>query len=343
MSLFEILTYILIFVLLSLSAIFSASETAFAVSNSMRLSKAAASGRKSAKLAEYIDKNFVRSISTILVGNNLVNIAASSAFTVLFISYFGNNKGTVLAMIVSTVVILIFGEIMPKIIANEYADSLVYILAYPIRFFMIVFSPVVRVVAAIVRRYEKYWTPKDNGQASVKPEELVTMLETIEEEGVITEKEKELIKSAIEFPDVTARDIFTPRVDVAAFDIEDGIEHIFDNEELLSYSRFPVYRENLDNIIGIMPTKILLKTAISNPDADLLSLLTPPIYVHMTRTISSILLEFRKTHTHMAVVVDEFGGMMGIITIEDILEEIFGEIYDESDGEEEIPVKTETV
>ena len=199
MSLFEILTYILIFVLLS-SAIFSASETAFAVSNSMRLSKAAASGRKSAKLAEYIDKNFVRSISTILVGNNLVNIAASSAFTVLFISYFGNNKGTVLAMIVSTVVILIFGEIMPKIIANEYADSLVYILAYPIRFFMIVFSPVVRVVAAIVRRYEKYWTPKDNGQASVKPEELVTMLETIEEEGVITEKEKELIKSAIEFP-----------------------------------------------------------------------------------------------------------------------------------------------
>ena len=174
---------------------------------------------------------------------------------------------------------------MPKIIANEYADSLVYILAYPIRFFMIVFSPVVRVVAAIVRRYEKYWTPKDNGQASVKPEELVTMLETIEEEGVITEKEKELIKSAIEFPDVTARDIFTPRVDVAAFDIEDGIEHIFDNEELLSYSRFPVYRENLDNIIGIMPTKILLKTAISNPDADLLSLLPADICAYDAHNI----------------------------------------------------------
>ena len=189
-------------------------------------------------------------------------------------------------MIVSTVVILIFGEIMPKIIANEYADSLVYILASDQVFYDCILL-VVRVVAAIVRRYENTGLPRITAGPRLN-QELVTMLETIEEEGVITEKEKELIKSAIEFPDVTARDIFTPRVDVAAFDIEDGIEHIFDNEELLSYSRFPVYRENLDNIIGIMPTKILLKTAISNPDADLLSLLTPPIYVHMTRTISSI-------------------------------------------------------
>ncbi len=336
MSLYDILVCLMLLVLMTLSALFSGSEIAFAISNKSRLSKAAESGKKSAQIALYIDKNYTRSISTILIGNDLVDIAIPSVITVLFIGYLGNENGPIAAAAVSTVVVLIFGEILPKILANEYADKLVYYVSYPIRFFMFLFAPVVSVVTLIVNKLEKHWTPKEQEPATT--DELVTMLETIEDEGMITEKESELIKSAIEFPDVTAKDILTPRVDVAAFDIGEGIEHIFDDEELLSYSRFPVYRESLDNIIGIMPTKILIKTAIADPNADLLSLLTPPVYVHMTRTISSILLEFRHTHSHMAVVVDEFGGMMGILTLEDILEELFGEIYDESDE-----VKTEPV
>ena len=164
-------------------------------------------------------------------------------------------------------------------------------------------------------------------------EELVSILETIEDEGVFTEQESELIKSAIEFSDVTAADIFIPRVDVTAIDVEDSVEDLLKDEELLSYSRIPVYRDTIDTILGILSTKKLLKAAITTPLSEirLEDLLSPPVYVHKTRTISSILSEFRRKHLMMAIVVDEYGGTEGILTLEDILEEIVGEIFDESD------------
>lgn len=208
MSLYDILVCLMLLVLMTLSALFSGSEIAFAISNKSRLSKAAESGKKSAQIALYIDKNYTRSISTILIGNDLVDIAIPSVITVLFIGYLGNENGPIAAAAVSTVVVLIFGEILPKILANEYADKLVYYVSYPIRFFMFLFAPVVSVVTLIVNKLEKHWTPKEQEPATT--DELVTMLETIEDEGMITEKESELIKSAIEFPDVTAKDILTP-------------------------------------------------------------------------------------------------------------------------------------
>ncbi len=340
--LIQVLLYGLLFLCVVASALFSGAEIAFAVANRSRMERAALEGDRRAAAALSVIDRYSRTISTILVGNNLFNIAASTALTMLFEQIYHIERGSFYASILVTVGLLIFGEIFPKIISTEYADRLARRYAPVIRFFIYLFWPVVAAVTWFVGKLEPIWTPREDEQHST--DELVTMLETIEEEGVVDEKDAELIKSAIEFPDITAREILIPRVDVAAFDADDGYDKIFDDDDLLSYSRFPVYRESLDNILGIMPTKILLKESIEHPDLDPATLLTPPLYVHMTRTVSSILRDFRRTHTYMAIVVDEFGGMMGILTIEDILEELFGEIYDETDEieEEPVPVPTET-
>ena len=318
---------ILMVLLVLCSAFFSSSEISFATANKLHIRSAAEAGDRRAKGVQWISDHFPKFLSTILVGNNLVNIAFSSVMTLL-LAESGENA----APFVSTAVLLILGEIIPKIIGTSQADRLVYFYVYPLRFFMLLFTPVVSVVNAIVSKLSKFWTPEEP-EPEVTDDELVTILETIEEEGVFTEQESELIKSAIEFSDVTAMDILIPRVDMAAFDLDDGLEKLLEDDDMLSYSRIPVYRETIDNILGILSTKKLLKSAVTQEldEIDVDDLLSPPVYVHKTRTISSILKEFRKKHLMMAVVVDEFGGTMGILTLEDILEEIVGDIFDESD------------
>ncbi len=324
--------YILIIISIVLSAFFSGSENAIGSCNRMRLEKQAEEGKKSAVIASRLVEDFPHTISTILMGNNLVNILASTVATILFVSYFPKN-GEAIAAVVMTVVLLIFGEILPKLIAVEYADSLVTVVAWPLRIVMIIFAPVVYFVTWLVNLISPIWTPKEEAP-SATTDELVTMVEEIEEEGVITEKESELIRSAIEFTDVNARDIMTPRVDVAAFDIDDGIDALLDNHDLLQYSRFPVYRENFDNVIGILSSRKVIKETAAGHEIDIEAMLKPVLFVHMTRPISSILHELTANHLQMAVVVDEYGGSMGILTREDIIEEIVGEIYDETDEEE---------
>ena len=318
---------ILMVLLVLCSAFFSSSEISFATANKLHIRSAAEAGDRRAKGVQWISDHFPKILSTILVGNNLVNIAFSAVMTLL-LAESGENA----APFVSTAVLLILGEIIPKIIGTSQADRLVYFYVYPLRFFMLLFTPVVSVVNAIVSKLSKFWTPEEP-EPEVTDDELVTILETIEEEGVFTEQESELIKSAIEFSDVTAMDILIPRVDMAAFDLDDGLEKLLEDDDMLSYSRIPVYRETIDNILGILSTKKLLKSAVTQEldEIDVDDLLSPPVYVHKTRTISSILKEFRKKHLMMAVVVDEFGGTMGILTLEDILEEIVGDIFDESD------------
>ena len=318
---------ILMVLLVLCSAFFSSSEISFATANKLHIRSAAEAGDRRAKGVQWISDHFPKFLSTILVGNNLVNIAFSSVMTLLLAE-----SGENVAPFVSTAVLLILGEIIPKIIGTSQADRLVYFYVYPLRFFMLLFTPVVSVVNAIVSKLSKFWTPEEP-EPEVTDDELVTILETIEEEGVFTEQESELIKSAIEFSDVTAMDILIPRVDMAAFDLDDGLEKLLEDDDMLSYSRIPVYRETIDNILGILSTKKLLKSAVTQKldEIDVDDLLSPPVYVHKTRTISSILKEFRKKHLMMAVVVDEFGGTMGILTLEDILEEIVGDIFDESD------------
>ena len=327
-------TLILMVLLVLFSAFFSSSEISYATANKLHIRSAAEAGDRRAKGVQWISDHFPKFLSTILVGNNLVNIAFSSVMTLLLNTYYGSS-GESAAPLVSTAVLLICGEIIPKIVGTSQADRLVYFYVYPLRFFMLLFTPVVAVVNAIVGKLSKLWTPEEP-EPEVTDDELVTILETIEEEGVFTEQESELIKSAIEFSDVTAVDILVPRVDVTAFNLDDGLEKLLEDDDVLSYSRIPVYRETIDNIQGILSTKKLLKAAVTQEldEIDVDDLLSPPVYVHKTRTISSILKEFRKKHLMMAVVVDEFGGTMGILTLEDILEEIVGDIFDESDDVE---------
>ena len=326
-----ILMLTLMVLLVLCSAFFSSSEISYATANKLHIRSAAESGDRRAKGVLWITEHFPKFLSTILVGNNLVNIAFSSVVTLLLAERMGS-AGESAAPFVSTAVLLICGEIIPKIVGTNQADRLVYLYVVPLRFFMLLFTPVVVVVNAIVGKLSRFWTPEEP-EPEVTDDELVTILETIEEEGVFTEQESELIKSAIEFSDVTAMDILIPRVDVAAFNLDDGLEKLLDDDDMLSYSRIPVYRETIDNIQGILSTKKLLKAAATQKleDIDVDGLLSPPVYVHKTRNISSILKEFRKKHLMMAVVVDEFGGTMGILTLEDILEEIVGDIFDESD------------
>jgi len=318
-----------VIVLVSLSGFFSASEIAFAEASRIRIKNQADCGSPRAKTALFIVDSFTEALSSILVGNNLVNIAASSITAAFAIERWGEASQTLAALGI-TVVILIFGEIIPKILSAEYADGAVLIFARPLRLAMKIFSPVASVVTRLVDALSPLWTPEDT-EPTASPEELVELVDTIEDEGVFTEQESELIRSAIEFTDETAHEIMTPRVDVAAFDIDDGLDKLLADEDLMSYSRIPVFRDTIDNIIGVLPVKTLVKALAAGREIDLEAMLLPPVYVHMTRMISSVLHELRRSETQLAVVADEFGGMMGIVTMEDILEEIVGEIYDETD------------
>ena len=326
----ELALYAFLVFTVACSAFFSGTENAFASASRVRLQNAADEGNKTAALAGRIADDFTQTLSTILVGNNLVNIASSSAATMIAVSHLGAERGETAAALIMTVIVLIFGEIIPKILATDRADQVVLRTARPIWVCSILFKPVVFVVTKLLSKIEGLWTPEET-EPSVTDEELVEMVDTIEEEGVITESEGELIRSAIEFSDTTAHEILTPRVDVAGIDIDDPVEEILADEELMHHSRVPVYQDSLDNIIGILNTKHLLKAAIREKTPDIRKLMFEPIFVHMTMTTADLLEEFRTRHMHMAVVLDEYGGTMGIVTLEDVLEEIVGDIWDEKD------------
>ena len=212
---------LLICVLIMFSAFFSASEITYAKANRFRIDKAAEEGSKVAKLEQYICDHYVRTLSAVLVGNNLVNIAASSAGTMLFVRVLQLKNGAAIATAVITALLLLFGETLPKIVAASMADTLARLFAYPLKVVMKVFSPIVFVVEKLVGKLSPLWTPKEE-TPDVTTEELVELLDNIEDEGVFTEKEGELIKSAIEITDTMAMEVLTPRVDLLAIDLDDG-------------------------------------------------------------------------------------------------------------------------
>lgn len=325
------LTVTVITILVILSAFFSSCEIAFAKSNKLRIKLAAEKGDRISKIAAAINDNYGRSLSTVLIGNNLVNIAASSFATALFISLITGIRTEAFAQTAATItmtaVLLLFGETLPKIAASSAPDKFARIFTYPLSFFMILFKPAVTLVNSLVNKISPLWTPGEEQQ--VTPEELCGILEDIEEEGVFTEDEGELIKSAIEFTDTTAYEILTPRVDITAIDIDDLPD--FMDASLYKYSRVPVYRNTIDNIIGILPLKKVLRELADGKTPDIEGLMVEPLFVHKTRTASSLIREFRKERRQIAVVVDEYGGTMGIVTMEDIIEELVGDIFDETD------------
>ena len=323
---------LLILVFIVLSAFFSSAEITYAKANRFRVEKAAEEGEKVARLELHIIDHYVRSLSAILVGNNLANIASTSAATMLFARALHLSNGAAIASAVMTVLLLIFGETLPKIVASAIPDTLARLFAYPMKVTMTVFKPVVDLVEKLVRHYEHLWTPKEDAP-DMTTEELVELVDNIEEEGVFTEEEGELIRSAIEITDTMAMEVLTPRVDLLAIDEEDGVPPLSD--ELMQYTRIPVYRDTIDNIIGILSTKKLIKAIAAGEQVTLEDLMTPPLFVHKTRMISSIIREFRDRHIQAAIVVDEYGGTLGMLTMEDIMEEIVGEIYDERDAVED--------
>lgn len=332
MNPFSVLTCVL---LVLFSAFFSSSEIAYATMNRIRMERRAEEGSRLAKIAIFISDHFSRFLSTILIGNNLVNIAFSSAMAVIALSLFHKNA-SLYSTILTTAILLIFGEIFPKILGSAVPDRWATTVALPLRFMMILFAPVVFLISWIVEHISPIWTPKDNPDA-ITDEDLVTMVDTIEDEGVFTEREGDLIKSAIELTDTTVKEILIPRVDVSAFDVDDPLEELLQNQDLMSYSRIPVFEGSIDNIIGVLATKKLMKTVLTEgkEHINIRDLLTPVLFVHKTKSVSDLLLELRNSHLQMAVVLDEFGGTLGILTMEDILEEVVGEIYDESDDVEQ--------
>ena len=333
---------LLVILLILISAFFSGSEIAYASASKPRLISEAEAGDKRAKRATDIVDNYVKAIATILVGNNLVNIAATSVITLLCVEYYipQDPNNTLIAEIIAMVVLLIFGEILPKIYCQEHANRLVLSFSGPMQGAMRFFLPITFLVSKFVEKLSVLWAREESEQA-MTDEELAMVVDTIQEEGVFTEAEGELIKSAIEFGDVTAHEILIPRVDVAAYDLDSPLEDLLADPEIMTYSRLPAYRESIDHIVGILPMKQLTKAVLTQgiENVDVESMLVEPLFVHMTKNINEILKDFRRTKTNMAVVLDEYGGTMGILTMEDILEEIVGEIYDETDEPEEEEVQ----
>lgn len=326
----NILPYISIIILIGFSAFFSGTEIAYTSVNKLRLKKLAEEGSKTAALASDISDKFDKMLSSILIGNNLVNIAASSVGAVIAMHLIGGAKGTAVATLVMTVLILIFGEIVPKILAKKHAQNVTLIVAYPLKVLMLILSPAAAVVVAIVKLLSRLWK-KDESAPTVTEEELVTIIETVEEEGVIDEHKSELLQSAIEFNDISLNDILTPRTEMVSIDIDDDMDSIIHTATESHYSRIPVYEDNIDNIIGVLYLNRLYKVLADNMDVDIRSLLMEPCFFHKTMKLPAVLNEMRRRQVHLAVVIDEYGGTMGIVTMEDILEEIVGDIWDETD------------
>lgn len=325
--------YIAIIGLIALSAFFSGSEIAFASANKNRLKKAAGEKGLKEKTAYKISEDYSKALSSILIGNNLVNIAASSVATVIAMSIFGESstKGPALATAIMTVLILIFGEISPKIVAQKNSDKFSIAVAIPLNIIMTILKPVNIVVMFILRRFEALWG-KGNSSSAMTEEELVSILEMTMEEGVIDEDQSELLQSALEFSDITAQEILTPRVDMIAVDIEDSMDEIKDIVFAAPYSRIPVYEGTIDNIIGILYVDHFFKRLLDQPDlADIRDILMPPCFIHKTMKLPTVMTELKTRKMHLAIVVDEYGGTMGMVTMEDTIEQLVGEIWDETD------------
>lgn len=324
-----LIAFIILCVLLS--AFFSGVEIALAKVNKAKLERAVEKKEKGAKLANYFVDNYNDTITTILIGNNLVNIAATSMATVLLMTSYPKNAEVIAAVLMS-VIILVFGEIIPKSISTSYSFQVSKICAAPLKFFQIIFYPITFIVQLSLKGFNKLLSRKK--KSDVTDEELIEMVDTMEEQGLINEETQELITNAIDFIDVDAVEVMKHRTDFFAYDINDDIKTLLDNPDLLNYSRIPVYDESIDDIIGILNTKQLIKKYLSGEQIVVRDLLTEPLYVFQTQSVSSILKLLKQEHIHMAIVKDEYGGTLGLLTMEDILEELVGEIYDEKDEEE---------
>ena len=320
-----------IILLVMCSSFFSSTETAYSSVSKVRLKNYADNGNKKAKKAYYISEHYDKALSTILVGNNIVNIAASSLGTLLFVSFFGDATGTLVSTIVLTVVVLIFGEVMPKNIAKENSEQMCMRSANVLLALMVILTPITYLLLQISNIVKKLVSNSGKKEPTVTEDELKYIVESIEEEGVLEEQESELVQSALEFDEKTAYDILTPRVDMVAIDIDENPDKIKEIILKERYSRIPVFRENIDNVIGVLHTRDYLERMLAEPCPDIRELIQPAYFIYRSKKLSSLLADFKYKRLHIAVVTDDYGGTLGIVTMEDLLEQLVGDIWDEDE------------
>jgi CBS domain containing-hemolysin-like protein len=314
-----------------LSAFFSAAEMALSSANRIRLENLRDDGNKAAGVAVKVIDSFDNTLSTILIGNNFVNIALSSLGSVIAIVAFGE-KYTWLATVIVTVTVIIFGETVPKIIAKKNANRLSLAVAGIIRFLSWVLYPAVFVVVSLVRLITAPMKGEsDEGEEDAAVEELQSIIETAEDEDVIDEDRSELLQAALDFDEISAFEVMTARVDMEAIDIDDDWEDILRTISSSHYSRIPVYEDSIDNIIGILYLNHFFKALLDNERVDLRALLMKPCFVYKTVRLPAVLAQLRREKIHLAIVTDEYGGCLGLISMEDVLEQIVGDIWDETD------------
>ena len=320
--------WVALVILVGFSAFFSASETAFSSLNQIRLKSRAEDGDSSAARVLNMAEQYDKLLSTILIGNNIVNIAAASIGTILFTQMLGAERGATVSTIVLTIIVLIFGEVTPKSLAKEMPEKV----ATAVSPFLVLLMALMTPLTWLFTQWKKLLGHfVHSGEADTITEgELMTMVSEAENDGELTDRESELIRSAIEFDDVEVEEILTPRVDVVALEDDIPLEELAQTFAESGYSRLPVYHGTIDNIIGVVHEKDFyiarLKKATKIDD-----LVVPTLYTTGSTQISQLLRTLREQHHHLAVVVDEYGGTEGIITLEDILEELVGEIWDEHD------------
>jgi CBS domain containing-hemolysin-like protein len=325
------LIVIAIILMVCLSAFFSGSEMALSSCNLLRMQNLREEGSRRAAVAVRILENFDYALSAILIGNNLVNIGASALVSVLVILMSGNDKYTWIGTVILTIVIIIFGETIPKICAKKSANRLTLRIAYPIRALTVFLTPVIWVVVGL-NWLLTFWMKEEKDENSEEAvEELHSIIETAEDEKVLDEDQSELVRSAIDFSEISAMDVMTARVDVVAIDIEDSWDEILAQIEKSNVSRMPVYEGSIDNIIGVLYLNRFLKAVAEEGKADIRSLLMPPCYVYKTMKLPAVLNQLRRAKQHLAIVTDEYGGTLGVLSMEDVLEQIVGDIWDDND------------
>ena len=323
-----VLTCVLILLLILISAFFSGSEVAYMSVNAMRLERAAEKSG-TARLALRIHERFNGALSAILIGNNLVNTAAASCATMLALTVAkGSSVGPVVASAAVTLLILIFGEIIPKIVAKQHTMGFVRAVAVPLQIVIYILKPLAAPVVALTGAMFH----KNDDEPSVTEEELSTIIETVGEEGVLDEDRSDLLQSALDFSATTVGEILTHRLKWDAIDIDDTPERIAQIISDSPYTRLPVYEHDFDHVIGVLNVKHYYRVLVDEGEiTDLRSHLKPPTFVYTNMKLPAALAEMRETQNHVNFVLDEYGGIMGIVTMEDILEQIVGDIWDESD------------
>lgn len=320
---------VVIMVLVMCSAFFSGTETAFSSVSRIRIKNKAENGDKRAQKALYVAENYDKALSTILVGNNVVNILASSLATIMFVSFLGDAVGTIMSTVVLTLVVLVCGEVLPKNLAIENNEKICLSSAQVLIFLMAVFTPLTFLLLKL-SKLAKSLSGKNNSP-SVTEDELKFIVESIEEEGVLEEQESELVQSALDFDEKTAYDILTPRVDLTALSLDCDTESAKEIILRERYSRIPVYKDNIDNIIGILHTRDFLEALLEDKSPDLSHMIQPAYYIYRSKKLSALLADFRHKKLHIAIVTDDYGGTLGIVTMEDLLEQLVGDIWDEDE------------